>query len=408
MECVAGSTLYNLNTPTSDLDVRGIFMVPNKDRLSLVEPPGEVADKTHDITFYELNKFMHLAADVNPNIIELLFIPSSHLTFHNDKYRMLSDNADLFISKKAKHSFTGYAYAQIKRAKGKNKKVHNTDMYLDTLALETLEQLYENNEVDSEWISCRFNKHILTHVLKHAKTTEDEGGLSFKDQDKHLDLLRGLQSPRREEFCHGVGNLWMDKQMMDCMQPFRPKAVEDMCFMNLDHCDCSSVEHMANLYRIYRNGTGVFKDNQLTFKSISKEREWEDFIGVMSYNENEYDKAKREYVSFWEWYANRNEQRWETQIGGSMDYDAKNMLHCVRLLYSAINIAKEGKPLIRFEGKEQEFLMDIRSGKYDYDYLIKLSEDLSKEAIAAFDCSPLPDSVNRKKINDLYQNIIGY
>ena len=44
-----------------------------------------------------------------------------------------------------------------------------------------------------------------------------------------------------------------------------------------------------------------------------------------------------------------------------MDYDAKNMMHLVRLLLSGENIVKTGEPIVRFDG--ERLLLDLSLAK---------------------------------------------
>jgi predicted nucleotidyltransferase len=76
-----------------------------------------VHTKPQDITIFSLRKFMELAAKGNPNALEILFTdPSDHLKM-TDAAEMLLEHRDAFLSKKLKHTLSGYAYAQIKRIK---------------------------------------------------------------------------------------------------------------------------------------------------------------------------------------------------------------------------------------------------------------------------------------------------
>src|SRR6185503_11533669 len=66
-------------------------------------------------TVFSMRKFFLLAAEVNPNIIELLWTdPKDHFVF---KYPMehIMQNRNLFLSNKAKFTFSGYACAQAKK-----------------------------------------------------------------------------------------------------------------------------------------------------------------------------------------------------------------------------------------------------------------------------------------------------
>lgn len=111
-----GSRAYGTATPDSDYDIRGVCIPPRKyytgylhrfDHLERKEP--------HDFALYELQKFCKLAADCNPNIIELLYVPESKWLYSTLAWRILVAHRHLFLSKKAKFTFSGYAISQLKR-----------------------------------------------------------------------------------------------------------------------------------------------------------------------------------------------------------------------------------------------------------------------------------------------------
>ncbi len=68
-----------------------------------------------DSVFYETRKFIGLLLKANPNVLSLLWLPERYLLFKNVFGQMLIDNRDLFVSQQIYHSFTGYAYGQLKR-----------------------------------------------------------------------------------------------------------------------------------------------------------------------------------------------------------------------------------------------------------------------------------------------------
>jgi len=114
-ECIVGSRLYGTNTEGSDVDYRGVCKTPLRAVLDLFQgfeqKDGGFEEK--DRTIYDLGKFMRLCADSNPNIIEMLFIPESHTLASSAEWELLIDNKDLFLSKKAKYTFSGYAMSQL-------------------------------------------------------------------------------------------------------------------------------------------------------------------------------------------------------------------------------------------------------------------------------------------------------
>jgi hypothetical protein len=121
-ECIAGSKAYGLDTSSSDTDIRGVFILPQEMFYSL-NYTEQVNNETNDIVYYELNKFIWLLLKNNPNIIELLNIPEKFIIFKHpifDKIRL-----DIFLSKLCENTFAKYAYTQIKKARGLNKKIVN-------------------------------------------------------------------------------------------------------------------------------------------------------------------------------------------------------------------------------------------------------------------------------------------
>lgn len=118
---VHGSHAYGLNTPDSDFDFKGVCVPPIQYFLGAVSvfEQAEFKDggNNAEAVIYDIRKFFRLAADCNPNIIEVLWTEPVHHRICSPIGRLLIDNRDLFISKKARHTFAGYAASQIKRIK---------------------------------------------------------------------------------------------------------------------------------------------------------------------------------------------------------------------------------------------------------------------------------------------------
>jgi predicted nucleotidyltransferase len=111
-----GSHAYGTNTPTSDLDVKGVCVPPREYYHGFVNH-FEQAEfrKPLDAVIYELRKFFSLAADCNPNIIEVLWTAESDHLYMSGMGDDLLSARELFLSKKARYTFAGYAHAQLKR-----------------------------------------------------------------------------------------------------------------------------------------------------------------------------------------------------------------------------------------------------------------------------------------------------
>jgi predicted nucleotidyltransferase len=115
----AGSNAYGLATSTSDEDFRGVFIGLPDNLIGL--HPVEHCELSGDNMLFELRKFLVLAKDCNPNIIELLFMDESDILLQNEWWLRVKAQRELFLTKKAKFTFSGYAMAQLKKIRGHNR-----------------------------------------------------------------------------------------------------------------------------------------------------------------------------------------------------------------------------------------------------------------------------------------------
>jgi len=114
-----GSHAYGLNTPESDLDVKGICIPPLNYFLGAFSRFEQAELKNpednEECVVYDIRKFFELAANCNPNIIELLWVDPTDIIQDSALGALLRVNKDLFLSRRAKFTFSGYAMAQLKR-----------------------------------------------------------------------------------------------------------------------------------------------------------------------------------------------------------------------------------------------------------------------------------------------------
>jgi predicted nucleotidyltransferase len=121
-EVISGSKSYGLDTATSDTDVKGVFVLP-KNMFYGLEYTAQVNNETNDIVYYELKRFMELLGKSNPNILEMLNVPEHCILHKNPVMDLLRPG--LFVSKQCEQSFANYAFTQIKKAYGLEKKIVN-------------------------------------------------------------------------------------------------------------------------------------------------------------------------------------------------------------------------------------------------------------------------------------------
>lgn len=121
-EAITGSKAYGLDTATSDTDIRGVYILPKEIFYSL-EYPEQVANETNDIVYYELRRFVELLSKNNPNILELLNVPANCILY---KHPVMNEiKQELFLTKLCEQTFANYAFTQIKKAYGLEKKIVN-------------------------------------------------------------------------------------------------------------------------------------------------------------------------------------------------------------------------------------------------------------------------------------------
>jgi len=358
-ECVAGSVAYGLNTPDSDIDIRGIFRRPNEELLGLVKYDDLIKDDKNDIQFYELKRFFELAIGSNPNILELLFMPDDCIKVCTAEMEKIIVNRDLFISKKTFDSFWGYSTQQIKRCKGVNKWINNP------------QPEDPPSKLDFCWVIPLFSSSM-----------SDAWECNYSDDPKEFPM-------RPIKLC-------------EC-----PKGYD----IDLSKMACAKLEHSHNIYRLYDvpNAKGVFrgKNQQLVTESIEKGQEIKNICALLIFNEEEYEKSRKDWKNYWDWKKNRNEARYRDQESGKTEYDCKNVMHCLRLIWSCTSILEGNGPIIRFSGSKKDVLMGIRHGIYKYDDVMKIVEEHQEKMSKLEQESRLPDEIDVDKVNELYLSIIG-
>ena len=106
-KCIAGSHAYGMATKYSDEDIRGVAIPPIEYYIGYLHKFEQHDPKSEDICIWSLQKFMRLAANANPNIIELFFIPKNFWLKWTPYWNEIINNRILFMSKKIRYTFNG-------------------------------------------------------------------------------------------------------------------------------------------------------------------------------------------------------------------------------------------------------------------------------------------------------------
>jgi uncharacterized protein len=195
-ESISGSKLYGLDTATSDTDIRGVFILP-KNMFYGLEYTGQVNNETNDIVYYELKKFIELLSKNNPNILEMLNVPAHCVLYKHPIMEMI--NAEMFLSKLCERTFANYAFTQIKKAFGLEKKIVNpveeerksvldfcyVHTNKDAVALKIF--LEENNMVQTE-LGLSSITHLRDCYNLYFSTTQNYAGIAKKENANDVNL----------------------------------------------------------------------------------------------------------------------------------------------------------------------------------------------------------------------------
>lgn len=247
LKVLTGSHLYGTNTPSSDKDYMGVF-IPDRDYVMGLRKCEQVELRTNksgsgikntsddtDCTLYTLPKFIHMAMQNNPNITEMFFAPKKNIIFCNEYGQQLLDAAPLFISKRVRHTFMGYALEQKRKLINKNpvgSRLEYIEKYgfdvkfashLIRLLTEGMELLVEgkvtlpipNNQLVRD---IKIGKHDLNFVLGEATKYEalmEQAYVSSRIQNTpQLKEINDLQISMLKEF-------WAEKEGAEMDSTFR-------------------------------------------------------------------------------------------------------------------------------------------------------------------------------------------
>ena len=379
-----GSHMYHLNTETSDEDFGGVFFCPKKMLLGLRGRYEEqVSDSKSDVVFYEFGRWLELLLKSNPTVLEGLFAPEDCIVGEvHPAVRKILDNRELFLSKECFKTFYGYAVSQISKARGLNKKIVNPV----TERKDILDFCYTFNDQGSLPIKKFLAENGLDQkycgLVNIPNMSDGDSSIygvyydfaayfKFENIDWARDWYNG-NSPYKKFFPSVSEQLSMQKRIED---------KEFFHYGGIDHPD------------------EIEKANTVRLSSVPK---GEKPICFMAYNKNGYMRHCRDYKDYKEWEKNRNPVRYESNLGHN--YDAKNVMHCMRLVRMAKELA-QGKGFNVVRTWDRDYLLDIRNHKFEYEDVMAQLEKEKLEMEEAIKSCTLPEKVDFDKVNDLLYDV---
>lgn len=358
-EAISGSHAYGTAEPTSDLDKKGVFVLPLDTLLSGDYVP-QVSDENNDITYFELGRFLELLSKGNPTAIELLFSPEDVILHKNPLMDRILEKKELFINKQLKNTFGEYAKTQIYKARGLNKKIVNP---VDEV---------KKTPLDFCYIIDGYKSYAL-------KTFLDNKGYDQK-------FCGVVKVPNAE----GIFALFFDEFSYACFYEGLPEDVRE-----------SNKKLYKNNFKGYKgiikeDENGEFISNEIRLSSIPK---GQTPVCLFTYNKNGYTIYCKDYKDYWDWVKYRNQNRYNTNAKHGKGYDGKNLSHCHRLLDMCVDVGL-GKGIIVKRDNVKK-LLDIKHGLYDYDELIKEAMGKIDTIKELFESSTLPEDCDQEQMKQL-------
>ncbi|MFC1223921.1 DNA polymerase beta superfamily protein [Pedobacter sp. BG31] len=214
----------------------------------------------------------------------------------------------------------------------------------------------------------------------------------------------------------------LNKKILNPMLKTR-KTVLDFCFVTVNYssvraktwfaknsisqadCGLAKIPNTKDLYALFHdvekklNYKGIATKEAANDVSVSSIPTGEHEIAYLFFNKDSYSSYCKEYNEYWEWVEKRNEDRYSLNKNHGKDYDAKNMMHTIRLLQVALEIVRDGELNVKRQNREE--LLMIKRGELDYDEVLKKAELLMEKIEQATTKSKLMDKPDASLIESL-------
>lgn len=359
---LSGSRAYGFSSESSDWDYRGICIPPLDTYIGVNSKFEQAVDSSTknvwknyadlvkpeaDMQVMELSKLARLAADNNPSIIEILFSDESSIVYKDPIVDMLLNNRDIFLSKRAKARFCGYALSQLNRIKRHKRWLDNPptkEPVRPDFGLPPKEGLISADQIGSADAIIKYELDTFmvdqTDLPEHTKIELNTAlGRMMRATWQALNLAP-----------YPVG----EGQRFDSTEAALSEAI------------------------MRQNG---FDRN---------------FIEVLK-KEKQYRAARQEWDSYQHWLMERNPAR--AELEKSFGYDTKHACHLVRLIRMCREILETGQVLVKRPDAEE--LRAIRAGAWTYEKICEFAEAEDEALNEVVKKSKLPAVPNMQKIQDI-------
>jgi len=175
-----------------------------------------------------------------------------------------------------------------------------------------------------------------------------------------------------------------------------------------ENCGLAKLNHAKDCYALYYDkdknigykGIVGENSNELRLSNIPKN---ENMLVSIYYNIEGYSSHCKDYKEYKEWLEKRNITRYVDVKNHGQKIDGKNLMHCIRLLEMAEEIAEQG--VLNVRRPNPEYLISIRKGAYNLKELVNIANSKVEKLDDLYKKSSLADKVNEDFLNDLLYEI---
>lgn len=356
---LAGSQAHGTAREGSDVDLRGVCVMPLAERVSLFRnfeqhdgglPSALEEDvlprlREHptarhglkekiECVIFDIAKFLRLLANANPSALEILFADEGDWALESPAWRTLYAQRNIFLTKKVQQTFQGYAMAQLKK--------------------------------------IRTHRAWLLDPPKRKPERTDfalpiAGGTLNRDDQNRIE-----QSIADKVRSYGVDDIEM------------PKA--------------SRIAAGERMDAFYRDALGAEAEVEERMRAVATHALSlpPEVAGALN-AEKKYRAAMKHWESYRAWKLGRNPAR--AKLEAEHGYDTKHAMHLIRLMRMGHEVLQTGQLHVRREDAAD--LSAIRDGALTYDALLEEATQLQSAMKGAAAGTTLPDDVDKDAVDAL-------
>lgn len=176
------------------------------------------------------------------------------------------------------------------------------------------------------------------------------------------------------------------------------------------HYGLAAVDHVPNTYAVYHNSCApswsqgfVRDEDTATEVCLSSVPGGIAPCHYLYCNKDAYAMHCRKYKEYKEWEKERNDARYQGTMRHGQGYDAKNMVHTIRLLQMALEIV-QGYGVKVDRSADRDYLLSVKRGEHSYESLLDYAAGLS-DKIEQAGLGKLPSPIACARINSILKCI---